>query len=226
MRIGILLCGHAPDDYIAENGDIDALFRRLLDGQGFTFKTWSVVDMDFPDDAMAADAWIITGSKHGVYDDLPFIAPLEDLIREIRATERPLVGICFGHQIIAQALGGTVEKFDGGWQLGLQSYQAPDGGFSLYAWHQDQVTTPPPGAETLAANSSCAHAMLRYAPDCLTVQGHPEFGRDYIELLMRVRAGALSPEDLHAAGENLDQPPDNNRIASLLCAALTAKGAA
>jgi len=216
MRIGILLCGHAPDEYIEQRGDIDALFRDLLGERGFEFQTWPVVDMDFPDSPKDADAWLVTGSKHGVYEDLPFIAPLEDFIRDIRHAERPLVGICFGHQIIAQAFGGHVEKFDGGWQRGLQSYALGDGDLSLYAWHQDQVITAPSGARTLASNPGCTHAILSYGPNCLTIQGHPEFERDFIETLIEHRAGSATPEELAAVAAKLDHPPDRARAATLI----------
>ncbi len=226
MLIGILLCGHAPDDYIARTGDIDSLFRKLLGGRGFTFRTWSVVDMEFPPDVLAADGWLVTGSKHGVYDDLPFIRPLEALIRDIRTARRPLVGVCFGHQIIAQALGGHVEKFAGGWTVGLQRYQGSTGDLSLYAWHQDQVIAPPEDAETLASNAGCAHAILRYGPDCITVQGHPEFGRDYIELLMELRAGLIPQDKLDVASRELDAPTDTNRVAQLLVDALAERSLA
>ena len=110
MKIGILKTGHAPDIVRDELGDYDAMFARLLGGHGFSFDPYDVVDEEFPVGAHAADGWLVTGSKHGAYEDHPWIAPLEQLIRDIRAADRPLVGVCFGHQIIAQALGGTVVK--------------------------------------------------------------------------------------------------------------------
>ncbi len=87
-------------------------------GNDFTFRTWQVVNMEFPAIGGRCDGWLITGSKHGAYEDLPFIPPLEDFIRKAYAEHVPLVGICFGHQIIAQAMGGKVEKFKDGWAVG------------------------------------------------------------------------------------------------------------
>ena len=115
MKIGILQTGHSPDNMKEAMGDYGQMFEKLLDNRGFTFQIWSVVDNEFPASAMDADGWLITGSKFGAYEDHDWIAPLEELIRAIRETGKPLVGVCFGHQIIAQALGGTVEKFAGGW---------------------------------------------------------------------------------------------------------------
>ena len=99
--------------------------------------------MQFPADARDADGWLISGSRHGAYEDLPFIAPLETFIREVFSAKIPLIGICFGHQIIAQALGGTVEKFAGGWSVGATEYQLDGEQVMLNAWHHDQVTSLP-----------------------------------------------------------------------------------
>ena len=118
MKIGILQTGHSPEDLFGPFGDYDGMFRDMLDGNGFEFQTWAVVDGVLPDGADEADAWLITGSKHGAYEDHAWIPPLEELIREINARKQPLAGICFGHQIIAQALGGKVEKYPGGWAIG------------------------------------------------------------------------------------------------------------
>ena len=147
MLIGILQCGHAPDDVQAKHGDFDTMFAHLLQGKGFTFKTWDVVDQIFPSSPLEADGWLISGSKHGAYEDHAFIKPLSELIKNIYASAQPMVGVCFGHQLIAQALGGKVEKFNGGWAIGRQNYTfGTHGAVTLNAWHQDQVTALPPGA--------------------------------------------------------------------------------
>ena len=215
MQIGILVTGHAPDELIPTTGDNDAMFRRLLDGQGFTFETYNVVDMEFPASADAADGWLITGSKHGAYDDLPFIAPLEDLIRKIYAADRPLVGVCFGHQIIAQALGGKVEKFAKGWAVGRQTYNWKGDTVALNAWHQDQVVQAPADATTCASNDFCEHAALVYGQKAFTVQAHPEFESVSIAGLAQFRGpGVLSEDELASVKANLDKPNDNARLAA------------
>jgi GMP synthase (glutamine-hydrolysing) len=106
MHIGILQCGHTPDLVNANHGDFDALFTRMFDGEGFSFTTFNVVDDEWPEDHLTADGWLVTGSKHGAYEDHAFIPPLEEFIRAVNQSDRPMVGICFGHQIIAQVLGG------------------------------------------------------------------------------------------------------------------------
>eukprot|EP00581_Thalassiosira_minuscula_P023326 CAMPEP_0184433658 /NCGR_PEP_ID=MMETSP0738-20130409/404528_1 /TAXON_ID=385413 /ORGANISM="Thalassiosira miniscula, Strain CCMP1093" /LENGTH=115 /DNA_ID=CAMNT_0026799421 /DNA_START=44 /DNA_END=388 /DNA_ORIENTATION=- len=115
MKIGILLTGHAPEELEPHYGNYIEMFKSLLSGQDFEFEGYKVVDGEFPESVADADGWLITGSKHGVYEDHAWIPPLEGFIREAVTENIPIVGVCFGHQIIAQALGGKVEKFDGGW---------------------------------------------------------------------------------------------------------------
>ena len=117
MRIGLLQTGRAPEDLVEEHGDYDGMFRRMLAGRGFEFTTYAVLDNEFPVTADAEEGWLITGSKFGVYEAHDWIAPLEDLVREITKVGLPLIGVCFGHQIIAQALGGKVEKSSRGWSI-------------------------------------------------------------------------------------------------------------
>ena len=114
MKIGILITGHTPDELKPDVGTYGDMFQRLLDGNGFTFDVYPVVDGVFPTGVDAADGWLITGSKHGAYEAHDWIPPLEQFIRDTYGDGRPMIGVCFGHQIIAQALGGKVEKFDGG----------------------------------------------------------------------------------------------------------------
>ncbi|WP_114967292.1 type 1 glutamine amidotransferase [Alkalilacustris brevis] len=196
MLIGILETGHAPAELRARAGSYPELFQRLLAGFGFDFRTWSVVEMEFPDTPDAADGWLITGSRHGAYDDLPFIAPLEDFIRRIHASGKPLVGICFGHQIIAQALGGKVDKHPGGWAVGPQDYDFGGTNLRLNAWHQDQVTHAPEGAEVIASNAFCPIAGLRYGGNIWSVQPHPEFDNDFIAGLIETRGRGVVPDPL------------------------------
>jgi GMP synthase-like glutamine amidotransferase len=173
MIIGILQTGHVPEEISARHGEYSDMFRRLLGGRGFEFRVFNVVDMEFPEGPEAADGWLITGSKHGVYEDHPWIPPLEALIRGIRDAGQPLVGICFGHQIIAQALGGKVVKYPGGWALGLRRYRIGGREVSLHAWHQDQVVELPPGATVLGDSEMTAHAVLAIGDRILTIQPTP-----------------------------------------------------
>ncbi|MGC9418965.1 MAG: type 1 glutamine amidotransferase [Rhodovulum sp.] len=214
MHIGILQTGHAPDALRGALGDYPDMFVNLLEGRGFDFTTWDVEHMDFPPSPREAEGWLITGSKHGVYEDHPFIPPLEAFIRAAVAAETPVVGICFGHQIIAQALGGHVEKFAGGWSVGPKPYEIEGRTYLLNAWHQDQVITPPEGAETVGCNDFCAHAALRYGDRAFSVQPHPEYGREVIEGLMTHRAPGVVPEDrLAEARARLDRPTDSPAMA-------------
>lgn len=215
MKIGILQTGHAPDAVQADAGDYPSMFARILDGHGFDFTTYDVTAMQFPASATECDGWIITGSRHGAYEDHPWIAPLEKLIRDIHAAHRPMVGICFGHQIIAQALGGTVEKFKGGWSAGRVDYRFEGGEtLAMNAWHQDQVTHLPAGARVIASSDFCANAALIYDDDILTIQPHPEFDSTTIGHLIDIRGKALPPDVLDRARAGLDRPTDAARFAA------------
>lgn len=198
MRIGILQCGQSPAQLKRDLGDYPDMFVRLLAGRGFDFTTWHVEGMEFPQDIHDADGWLLTGSRHGAYEDHAFIPPLEDFIRRVHDAGVPMVGICFGHQIIAQALGGTVVKHPGGWTVGAQDYDFGGQPVTLNAWHQDQVVALPPGAQVAGRNAFCENAALIYGDRAFTVQAHPEFGDDFIQGLMDTRAKGVVPDDLLA----------------------------
>lgn len=222
MKIGILQTGHVPDAILPETGDYDDVFRRFLDGRALTFEAFAVVDGVFPDGPDAADGWLITGSRHGAYDDLDWIAPLETLIQQIDAAAQPLVGICFGHQIIAQALGGKVEKFAGGWAVGATEYRMGERTLTLNAWHQDQITELPGRARVLAGNAFCRYAVVQYDDHIWTVQAHPEFDSAFLGQLIRTRGRGLVPDDiLEAALARIDSATDSAEIAGHIAGFLT-----
>lgn len=220
MLIGILQCGHFLDRADADLGDYDDMFKRLLSAQGLTFKTWDVVDMEFPESVDEAQGWLITGSRHGAYDDLEFIPPLEDFICRAYAKGVPMVGICFGHQIIAQALGGRVAKASGGWQVGRKVYNFDGEEVALNAWHQDQVIEAPVRAKTIASSDTCEHAALLYEGKALTIQAHPEFAEPAVSALIAAyrKKDAIKPSDLDAARESTPDPVNNDAMADRMAA--------
>ncbi|WP_323717444.1 type 1 glutamine amidotransferase [Paracoccus aminovorans] len=198
MRIGILKCGQSPEVLRGELGDYDTMFERLLAGRGFDFTSYHVETMQFPASVHDAQGWLLTGSRHGAYEDHAFIPPLQDFIRAAYAEHVPMVGICFGHQIIAQALGGRVVKHPGGWAIGRQDYDFGGETVTMNAWHQDQVVIRPEGAEVAASSAFCENAALVYDDRALTVQAHPEFGDAFIEGLIVHRAKGVVPEELQS----------------------------
>lgn len=230
-RLGILQAGRSPEALLADHPDYNRMFVDLLGSEHFEFLHWPVLDGEFPDSIEDADAWLITGSRFGAYEDHDWIAPLEDLIRQIRTKGSPMVGICFGHQVIAQALGGKVEKFSGGWSVGRVDYQLDESVFgpladentddvSLLAFHQDQVTGLPAGARNVGSSAFCEHAALVYDDCILTIQPHPEFTIPFIEGLLETR-GEILPEDIQArARESLreteERPVERGGIARVL----------
>ena len=214
MRIGILQTGQSPDVIRDVAGDYPDMFIKLLGGHGLTFKTYVVEEMEFPATISECDGWLITGSRHGAYEDHPFIPPLEDFIRAVMAARIPLVGICFGHQIIAKAMGGTVVKSDKGWAVGPQEYDFEGEKITLNAWHQDQVTELPEGACVIGTNSFCENAALIYGDTAYTVQAHPEFGDPFVKGLMETRGRGVVPDPvLDTARNKLGQPNSAPKIA-------------
>ncbi len=219
MRIGILQTGLVPDGLSPAMGDYPDMFVRLLAGHGFSFAAYRVVEGQFPADVTTCDGWLITGSRHGVYEDHAFIPPLEDFIRAAFAARVPVVGICFGHQIVAQAMGGRVERHAEGWAVGATDYRFGEDTLTLNAWHRDQVTVVPPGASVIASNDFCVNAALLYDDRALTVQAHPEFQPDFVDALMKTRGRGVVPDDLMAkAAARLTAPLQDRCMAGRIAA--------
>ena len=219
--IGILETGTPPQQLAVHHGRYDAMVRTLL-GPDLATRTYDIQGGELPTCPEDHPAYVITGSSAGVYDPLPWIEPLKGFIREAHGRAK-LVGICFGHQIMAEALGGRVEKSGKGWGLGLHSYEvtasAPFMGteapvrIAVAASHQDQVVQAPEGATVLAGSAFTPHAVLLYAGgDALSMQFHPEFTHDFAAALVDLRRDRL-PEGLaDRALASLDGASDAARV--------------
>jgi GMP synthase-like glutamine amidotransferase len=201
--IAILETGKPPAALADAYDDYPARFRALL-GEGVRTVRYDVQAGRLPDDPSAYQGAIVTGSAAGVYDDLPWIAPLMDWLRAARGRTR-LVGICFGHQAMAHAFGGRVEKSDKGWGVGLHRYevlaQEPwmfprAAAIAIPVSHQDQVLSPPADARVIAASDFTPYAGLAWGDHAMSFQCHPEFQPDYAAALVEARRGSRIPEAL------------------------------
>jgi len=195
MKIGILQTGRVPDHMQSEHGDYGDIYQDMLAGHGFEFEVFAALDGELPNSVNAADGWIITGSKFSAYGKYDWIAPLEEFLRQAYQANVPIVGVCFGHQIIAQALGGRVEKFDGGWVVGKQQYSLAgvEQNVDLMAWHQDQVIKLPKGAKSVGSSDNCKYAAISYGDHAYSIQPHPEFGLEFVTDLFESRKDMLPP---------------------------------
>lgn len=162
------------------------------------FHAVSVVAGEPLPDPAAFDGYVLTGSKHSVYEKADWMQDEIDFLLRAMELRRPLFGICFGHQLMAEAFGGHTGKAAAGWGLGVQSYvpgiPEAEGAGRVLAFHQDQVDVLPRQAEVLAGTSHCPHGVLRYAFPALSVQYHPEFTPDYVEALLHRYGGGLFDE--------------------------------
>lgn len=220
MKIGILQTGAPPLDLRARFGDYPTMIASLL-GPEFETETIDVVNGAPPENADAHGAYIITGSAAGVYEDLPWIAPLTDFLRAARGRSR-LIGICFGHQIMAQAFGGEVIKSPKGWGVGLQTYGVaepapwmdPAPRVAIPASHQDQVVTPPADARVTLASDFTPYAGLAYDDGmAISFQAHPEFDPAFVAALIEARRGVrYDDREADAAIDSLAQPNDRAKV--------------
>lgn len=222
MKVTILEAGRAPGRLSEEFPRYPDMFRSLLSkaDEKLAFETIPLLDGAAPPDPRRCEAALITGSPFGVYDSTPWMDPLREFVRQAFAAKTPLVGVCFGHQVIADAMGGVVRKSDKGWGAGRHTYDivgrrpwmtGAGQTISLNVSHQDQVIEPPKGATTLARSKHTEHAMLEYANvPVMSVQGHPEFGDLFCTALYTFRRGkSISDAQADAAIDSLRQPGDS-----------------
>ncbi|OAF08334.1 glutamine amidotransferase [Bradyrhizobium centrolobii] len=221
-RITIIETGHVPKKYRERHGAFPDMFTRMVRAAdpSTTFDIVSIPDGDALPDARGLEAILITGAAAGVYDGLDWIAPLEEFVRTAHANRTPMVGVCFGHQLIAQALGGTVRKSEKGWGIGRHVYQVtPDNGvidgkaLAIACSHQDQVIETPGDARTILSSDFTPHAGLLYANGTtLSVQPHPEFDVGFAQVCCELREGHAPDNVVATAIASLAAPLDSAKL--------------
>lgn len=198
MKAGLLVCDHVKAEYQGQFGDYPEMFARLF--PTFEWVLYDVYNGHFPQDLDDCDVYMATGSKHSVYEDLAWIVQLKQLIAQLYQQEKYFVGYCFGHQLIGASLGGKVGKSPNGWCVGVHQFEicvhekwmVPDRKeVNLLMMCQDQILQLPHSAIVLAKSEMCPAAIIRVGKHFLGIQAHPEFSKEYDEMLMETRMNKM-----------------------------------
>jgi GMP synthase-like glutamine amidotransferase len=219
MKIGLLQCDDVMESLQVEHGNYPEMFDDLLLRQlpGAQIRVYRCMDGELPGSLDECDVYITSGSKFGVNDGLPWIDELQACMARMWEQGRPLVGICFGHQLMAKALGGAVIKSPKGWGVGMsfnevlvrKTWMAPwQDKLDLIVSHQDQVSLLPPQAEILAGSDFCPYYLVQYGRHFMSVQGHPEFCKAYSHDLMDARRGVIAYARLREGQASLSAEVD------------------
>ncbi|MDH5377142.1 MAG: gamma-glutamyl-gamma-aminobutyrate hydrolase family protein [Gammaproteobacteria bacterium] len=239
MRIGILQCDSIMDEYRSQFENYPEMFRTLLGTQDPTieFETFDVEHGHYPPTVDRCDGYVITGSKASVYENEDWIRRFGDYLRVLHESRTPVVGICFGHQLLAQALGGKTEKSSKGWGVGIHTslvvqkkewQQPPLQKMSILVSHQDQVVQLPKDAELIVSSEFCPNGGFQIGSHILSFQGHPEFTKPYSQTMMNHRREKLGEEVYQKGVTSLNQEIDSPLIArwiiSFFVQALAKKG--
>lgn len=231
--IGILECGQTRSDWIADHGEMADPFPPFLHRADPTlgFAVFKAHRGQLPASATQCDAWLVTGSPHSVHAPEPWQPALAGFLVQA-VQQRPVVGICFGHQLLHQALGGHVDRAPQGWGVGVQQYTVqalpawvpgcpPPQPLRLIALHQDQVLRAAPGTEVLAGNAFCPLGVTTIGENVLTVQPHPEMTRRLARDIYEEQRPDLGDERTDSAVESLDSPLDDALLARWILAFIT-----
>ncbi len=216
-RIALLQCDHVPPHLRHLGGNYPEMFQNAF--PTFEFDVFDVTNGGLPASSISYETYMVTGSRYSVYDDLPWIADLKELIRSIYQRERKFIGICFGHQLLADALGGHVKKSSSGWCVGYHTLeilqqmdwmQPPVKEFKVLMSCQDQVTSLPPGGQVLATGGHCEFGMFTVGDRTIGIQGHPEFTPAYMHALILERMNRIGADKAQNALSTLQYVPEIN----------------
>ena len=219
MKVGLLECDHVREELIDIAGDYREMFPALFlqVAPDWEFKFYDVCNNQFPKSVDECEVYICTGSKFSVYDNEDWILKLKDFVRAVAASKQVYIGICFGHQMLGEALGGSVRKADAGWCVGVHEFVILEKlswmnpfkpSFNLLMMCQDQVIDLPPDSRILAKSADCPNAMILIGERILGIQAHPEFPKSYDKALMELRIDRMGKEKVESGIASLEIPTD------------------
>jgi GMP synthase-like glutamine amidotransferase len=231
MKIGLLECDHVLERFRHIAGDYRDMFAALFASHApqIRLRFFDVCNGEFPLSLDACDAYLTTGSRFSAYDDVDWIHTLKDFMRRTHEAKKPFVGVCFGHQVMAEALGGKVSRAETGWGVGvhgvevtmLEQWMRPEqSSCALQYMHQDQIERLPENGVVIGRSDHCPMAMFRAGDSTLGMQAHPEFPKTYSEALLLNRVERIGEERVKAALASLDQPTDESVVANWIVAFL------
>ena len=220
MKVAIIQCDAVLNELIAEFGDYTDMIKRMFEAvdADLEYRIFDARQGVYPQNIDAFDFYITTGSKAGVYEDSPWIRTLIEFVQVLDDKRKKLIGICFGHQVIAMARHGQVEKSPKGWGVGVSRnriiaypawMKAPKEELNIIVSHQDQITRLPAGSLVIATSDFCPYFIVQWGNHFLSIQGHPEWRREYSRALMNRRRDSLGAEVTDAGLASLVVEPDN-----------------
>lgn len=215
-RINILLCDTFPGrlpDFIP---NYESLFVDLFAsiGEHVSYRIFQTWQGELPSTVNPDELYLVPGSLDSAYDDKPWIVALVNWIERAYCRGAKLMGVCFGHQVIARALGGEVRKYDGGFGAGVRESRViddemkrffPDGTMRLLYSHHDQVISLPQEAVLCATSDFCKNESFRIGHQVVTFQGHPEFTVAYSRHLLLNHCDDIDLEVRQQALLSLDE---------------------
>jgi GMP synthase-like glutamine amidotransferase len=224
MKIGLLECDHVLEKFRHIAGDYRDMFAAMFDRHApqIDLQPFDVCNGQFPSSIHDCDGYLTTGSRCSAYDDEEWIHALKNFTRQIHEIKKPFVGVCFGHQVLAEALGGKVARADVGWGVGVRDieivqfepWMEPEQSrCSLQYMHQDQVICLPEGSVAFGRSEHCPIAMFRISDSMLGIQAHPEFPKAYSEALLRDRIERIGRERVEAGLTSLERSTDESVVA-------------
>ena len=219
MKAGLFICDHVQPKLQTQFGDYPDMFASLF--PEFEFQLYDAYNGQFPESLDECEIYMATGSSHSVYENLDWIIQLKKLIQDIYNQNKCFIGYCFGHQLIGEALGGKVEKAPNGWCVGvhefeitkhqewMQPFQSP---FNLLMMCQDQIIRLPENSITLAGNAHCPIGMIQVGDKFLGIQAHPEYSKEYDQILMENRVERMEREIVKQGIKSLEKQVDQQLI--------------